>query len=94
MLFCSCSPPERFLPGRAPGITPPLPLSSPRVPNEHRFFSGVGKVGPLMRWLQEHSSTTFELPALPHLSEEHKPLFRKQVRERQELLNARASQES
>ncbi|CBJ33285.1 conserved unknown protein [Ectocarpus siliculosus] len=59
-----------------------------------RFFSGVGKVGPLMRWLQEHSSTPFELPALPHLSEEDKPLFRKQVRERQELLNARASQES
>ncbi|CAM9267270.1 unnamed protein product [Ectocarpus sp. 13 AM-2016] len=51
-------------------------------------------VGPLMRWLQEHSSTPFELPALPHLSEEDKPLFRKQVRERQELLNARASQES
>ncbi|CAN0077064.1 unnamed protein product [Ectocarpus fasciculatus] len=59
-----------------------------------RFFSGVGKVGPLMRWLQEHSSTPFELPVLPHLSEEDKPLFRKQVRERQELLNARASQES
>ncbi|CAM9611872.1 unnamed protein product [Ectocarpus sp. 6 AP-2014] len=59
-----------------------------------RFFSGVGKVGSLMRWLQEHSSTPFELPALPHLSEEDKPLFRKQVRERQELLNARTSQES
>ncbi|CAB1120040.1 unnamed protein product [Ectocarpus sp. CCAP 1310/34] len=88
------SPPERFLPGRSPDITPPLPFSSPRVPNDYRFFSGVGKVGPLMRWLQEHSSTPFELPALPHLSEEDKPLFRKQVRERQHLLNARASQES
>lgn len=59
-----------------------------------RFFSGVGKVGPLMRWLQEHSSTPFELPALPHLSEADKPLFRKQVRERQELQAARAAGQS
>eukprot|EP00903_Cladosiphon_okamuranus_P016612 g15324.t1 len=59
-----------------------------------RFFSGVGKVGPLMRWLQEHSSTPFELPALPHLSEEDKPLFRQQVRERQELQAARAASQA
>eukprot|EP00904_Undaria_pinnatifida_P005915 jgi/Undpi1/2453/HiC_scaffold_13.g05833.m1 len=49
----------------------------------YRYFSGVGKVGPLMRWLQEHASTRFELPVLPHLSEADKPLFREQVRERQ-----------
>eukprot|EP00752_Nemacystus_decipiens_P012627 g11183.t1 len=59
-----------------------------------RFFSGVGKVGPLMRWLREHSSTPFDLPALPHLSEEDKPLFRQQVRERQELQAARAASQS
>ncbi|CAN0095020.1 unnamed protein product, partial [Scytosiphon promiscuus] len=60
-----------------------LPGDDKRAPFS-RFFSGIGKVGPLMRWLQQHSSTSFELPALPHLHEADKPLFRKQVRERQE----------
>lgn len=50
----------------------------------HRFFSGVGKVGPIMRWIHTHASVRFELPVLPHLSEEEKPLFREQVRRREE----------
>ena len=74
--------------------TPLLPPPGRPAFDGHRFFSGVGKVGPLMRWLQEHSSTAFELPALPHLSEEDKPLFRQQVRERQELQAARAASQS
>ncbi len=47
-----------------------------------------------MRWLQQHASTPFELPTLPHLSEEEKPLFREQVRQRQELQAARTASQS
>lgn len=50
-----------------------------------RFFSGVGKVGPIMRWIQQHALIRFDLPVLPHLSEEEKPFFREQVRRREEL---------
>ncbi|CAM9957676.1 unnamed protein product, partial [Choristocarpus tenellus] len=49
----------------------------------YRFFSGVGKAGPIMQWVHNHASLPFDLPNLPHLSEEDKPLFKKQVRERQ-----------
>ncbi|CAM9282168.1 unnamed protein product, partial [Laminaria digitata] len=57
----------------------------------YRFFSGVGKVRPLMKWVQEHASTRFDLPVLPHLSEADKPLFREQVRERQNQHAARSA---
>ncbi|CAM9811061.1 unnamed protein product [Discosporangium mesarthrocarpum] len=58
----------------------------------YRFFSGIGKVGPLMRWLEDHASLPFDLPTLPHLSEEEKPLFRQQVVEREEYLSREAKQ--
>lgn len=79
---------------RVPSASNEAPVYLSALQKHRRFFSGVGKVGPLMRWLQEYSSTPFELPALPHLSEADKPLFRKQLRERQELQAARAASQS
>ena len=55
-----------------------LPADDKRPP--WTFYSGVGKIQPLMKWVQEHSSRRFELPDLPHLKESDKDLYRKQVR--------------
>jgi hypothetical protein len=54
----------------------------------------VGKVGPMMKWAQEHSSTHFELPNMPHLDEEQKVLFKQQVREREEELEHKRKEDS
>lgn len=62
-----------------------LIVNSLPLAGTHRFFSGVGKVGPMMRWLQAHASISFNLPVLPHLADEDKPLFREQVKKRQQL---------
>lgn len=58
------------------------------------IYSGVGKVGPMMKWAQEHSSTHFELPNMPHLDEEQKVLFKQQVREREEDLELKRREDS
>ena len=50
------------------------------------FFLGVGKVTPLMKWVQENSAIPFELPNLPHLTAAQKVLYKEQVREREEHL--------
>ena len=50
------------------------------------FFLGVGKVTPLMKWVQENSAIPFELPNLPHLTVAQKVLYKEQVREREEHL--------
>lgn len=58
------------------------------------IYSGVGKVGPMMKWAQEHSFTHFELPNMPHLDEEQKVLFKQQVREREEDLELKRKEDS
>lgn len=47
-----------------------------------------------MKWAQEHSSTHFELPNMPHLDEEQKVLFKQQVREREEDLELKRKEDS
>ena len=47
-----------------------------------------------MKWAQEHSSTYFELPNMPHLDNEQKILFKQQVREREEDLELRRKEDS
>ena len=39
-----------------------------------------------MKWAQEHATIKFELPNLPHLTEEQVVLYKEQVREREEGL--------
>jgi hypothetical protein len=58
------------------------------------IYSGVGKVGPMMKWAQEHSTTHFELPNMPHLDEEQRVLFKQQVREREEDLELKRKEDS
>lgn len=48
----------------------------------------------MMKWAQEHSSTHFELPNMPHLDEEQKVLFKQQVREREEDLELKRKEDS
>ena len=50
------------------------------------FFSGVGKMQSMMKWVQQNAAVRFELPNLPHLTEEEAQRFKEQVREREEHL--------
>jgi thioredoxin-like negative regulator of GroEL len=50
------------------------------------YFSGVGKVQAMMKWIQQHVSIPFTLPNLPHLTEEQRVAYKQQVREREEYL--------
>lgn len=55
---------------------------------------GVGKVGPLMKWAQQHASIPFELPSMPHLNEEQIVLYKEQVREREEALDKKRTEDT
>ncbi len=57
------------------------------------YFSGVGKVQPLMKWIHEHASIPFELENLPHLSAKDKIAYKEQVREREIALEEKRKEE-
>jgi hypothetical protein len=57
-------------------------------------LQGVGKVGPLMKWAQQHASIPFELPSMPHLNEEQVVLYKEQVREREEALEKKRKEDA
>lgn len=57
------------------------------------FYSGVGKPQEVMKWIQKQSTIDFDLPNLPHLTEEQRVLYKEQIREREEMLDAKAKQE-
>ena len=65
-----------LLPASADDIERSLPI----------FYSGVGKIQQMMKWVQKHASIPFELPNLPHLNEEQVKLYKEQVREREEAM--------
>jgi hypothetical protein len=50
------------------------------------FYSGVGKVQTMMKWVEKHVSIPFTLPNLPHLKESDRVAYKTQVREREEYL--------
>jgi hypothetical protein len=50
------------------------------------FYSGVGKVQTMMKWVEKHVSLPFTLPNLPHLKESDRVAYKTQVREREEYL--------
>jgi hypothetical protein len=50
-----------------------------------QFYSGVGKVGPMMKWAHRQAGVPFELPNLPHLTVEQKEMYKEQVRERERI---------
>ena len=56
-------------------------------------FSGVGKVGPMMKWIHAQAAIPFELPNLPHLTPEQRELYKTQVREREEIRAQKRAQE-
>merc|ERR1711916_156606 len=57
------------------------------------FYSGMGKIQQMMKWVQQHVVFPFELPNLPHLNEEQVKLYKEQVREREETLEKKREQE-
>lgn len=59
-----------------------LPAGAKHAP--FAFYSGVGKVQEMMRWVQAQASVPFDLPNLPHLSEEQRVLYKEQIRQREE----------
>merc|ERR1711991_1176012 len=50
------------------------------------FYSGVGKIQQMMKWVQNHVAIPFNLPNLPHLNEDLVKLYKEQVREREEAM--------
>jgi hypothetical protein len=50
------------------------------------YYSGVGKVQTMMKWVEKYASIPFTLPNLPHLSESDRVAYKTQVREREEYL--------
>jgi hypothetical protein len=50
------------------------------------FYSGVGKMQMMMKWVQENAAVHFDLPHLPHLSPSEVDLYKQQVKEREESL--------
>ena len=47
------------------------------------YFSGIGKVGPLMKWVHQMCAIPFALPNLPHLDDSQKDLYKQQVKQRE-----------
>lgn len=60
-----------------------LPASAKGPP--YRWYSGVGKTGPIMTWVEEHASIRFKLPPLAHLPPEDVARFKEQVTAREQL---------
>ncbi len=54
-----------------------LPALEKRPP--WQFYSGVGKIQEIMKWVHRHASIPFDLPDLPHLKESDRILYKKQV---------------
>ena len=73
-----------LLPAVGGELSKPLPI----------FYSGVGKVQSMMKWVQKFASISFELPNLPHLNEEQVKMYKTQVREREEALEKKRAQEA
>jgi len=48
------------------------------------FYSGLGKVQAMMKWVQQQAAIPFEMPNLPHLDAKQRELYKEQVREREE----------
>jgi hypothetical protein len=78
-----------LLPATAGG---PGLFGGPKLP-PWDFFSGLGKVQVLMRWVEAHVGIKFKLPNLPHLTEEQVEAFKVQVREREEHLDEERKKE-
>ena len=57
------------------------------------YYSGVGKVQAMMKWVESFASIPFELPNLPHLSEKDRIAYKEQVREREEALDQKRREE-
>jgi len=58
------------------------------------FYSGVGKVQEMMRWVQAQASVHFEMPNLPHLDEEQRVLYKEQIRQREEHLEKKRMEDA
>ena len=59
-----------------------------------QFYSGVGKVGPMMKWVHKQVAVPFQLPNLPHLTPDQKELYKTQVREREQVLAEKRTREA
>lgn len=86
------SPPARYqlLVGALPLM---VMLPAGRRSPPWNFYSGVGKVQPMMKWVQAHAAIEFDLPNLPHLTEKDRVLYKEQVRQREEALEQKRKEE-
>jgi hypothetical protein len=68
-----------------------LPADHKRPP--WNYYTGVGKMQSMMKWIEKFASIPFELPNLPHLSEKEREMYKEQVREREEYLEKKRNDE-
>jgi thiol-disulfide isomerase/thioredoxin len=74
----------------------PLLVMLPAGPDKRppwTFYSGVGKIQEMMKWVHAQVSVPFALENLPHLSEVDKQRYKDQVREREEALDKKRTEE-
>jgi thiol-disulfide isomerase/thioredoxin len=81
---------EETPPAQLNMINGPLPLLI-LLPADNKvapwlFYSGVGKVQQMMKWIHANVAIKFELPNLPHLTESDRIAYKEQVRQREEAL--------
>ena len=57
------------------------------------YYTGIGKVLPMMRWVEENSGTEFELEELAHLNDEEKVRYKEQIVVRERERRRRAGEE-
>lgn len=69
------------------GRLPAIVLLRAKEKDKPLFFSGAAKVLPIIQWVHEHASVSFNLPDLPHLSDDEREAYKEQVREREEKRN-------
>lgn len=60
----------------------------------YTYYSGVGKVLPIMKWVEEYAGHKFTLPNLAHLTEEDRIAYKEQVRAREEALEKKRREEN
>ncbi|GMH71087.1 hypothetical protein TrRE_jg11127 [Triparma retinervis] len=84
-----------YLPGVELGKLPVVMLlpAGRKDGTPYLYYTGIGKVLPMMRWVEENSGTEFELEELAHLNDEEKVRYKEQIVVRERERRRRAGEE-
>ncbi|GMI46274.1 hypothetical protein TrCOL_g323 [Triparma columacea] len=84
-----------FLPGVELGKLPVVMIlpAGRKNTTPYLYYTGIGKVLPMMKWVEENSGTEFELEELAHLNDEEKVRYKEQIVVRERERKRRAGEE-